>query len=221
MSRPHQQLVGRVSSYLHAVLDKDRKAAEVLVQGMIDQGSSLADIYGVLGAAQVEIGALWERGVITVSDEHFATEVTLECIPMAAEKLRKFRREVKGYAVLCPAEGEFHFVGLKMLAELLRNEGWEVELRDSAPTASNLGGLTAQRHVDLFCLSATMPSNVARVAEAIRIIRREPAFKSAKVLVGGPAFEGKGARRIVEDARTDLVAMSLPEALKFCKSISH
>ena len=73
----------------------------------------------------------------------------------------------------------------------------------------------------MFCLSATMPSNVVRVAEAIRMIRREPTFKSAKVLVGGPAFEDEGARRVVEDGTADFVAMSLPEALEFCRSISH
>jgi methanogenic corrinoid protein MtbC1 len=219
MSRPHQQLDRRVSSYLHAVLDKDREAAEAVVQGMVDGGSSLAEIYGVLGAAQVEIGALWERGVITVSDEHFATEIALGCIPMAAEKLRKFRRELKGYAVLCPVEGEFHWVGLRMLAELLRNDGWEAELLDSAPSVSTLGGIAARKRVNLFCLSATMPSNVARAAEVINLIRKQPAFKSAKVLVGGPAFEDARTKRIFEDGLADRVTMSLPEALEFSRSV--
>jgi len=220
MSRPHQQLDDRASSYLHAVLDRDRKGAEELVQGMINGGSSLTGIYGVLGAAQVEIGALWERGVITVSDEHFATEITLGCIPMAAEKLRKFRRQLKGSAVLCPVGGEFHLVGLRMLAELLRNEGWEAELLESAPTESTLREMAARKHVNLFCLSATMPSNVARAAEAINLIHKQPAFKSTKVLVGGPAFEHAREKRVFENGLADRVAKSLPEAVEFSKSVS-
>jgi methanogenic corrinoid protein MtbC1 len=220
MLRPHRALDKRASEYLHAVLDKDRASAEALVRSMIDSGSSLVEIYGVLGAAQVEVGALWERGVITVSDEHFATGVTLDCISMAADKLRKFRREPKGLAVLRPAEGEFHSVGLRMLSELLRSEGWETELRDSGPMAATLKGLAARKRVDLFCLSATMPSNTAHLADAIRLIRKEPAFKSAKVVVGGPAFEDAETRRVLEAGLADCVAMSLPDALEFARS-SH
>jgi methanogenic corrinoid protein MtbC1 len=208
-----------VSNYLHAVLDRDREAAKALVREMMDGGSSLIEVYGVLGAAQVEVGNLWEKGVITVSDEHFATDVAIACIATAAEKSRKFRRGPGGYAVLYPAEGEFHGVGLRMLAELLRNEGWEAELHDSAPTASALRGIVARKPVDLFCLSATMPSNVARVAEAINMIRKEPAFKTAKVLVGGPAFEDARARGIFEEGLADRVAMTLPEALEFGRSV--
>ena len=218
MPAGHREMDERASTYLHAVLDKDKKSAEALVQSMIEAGSPLVEIYGVLGAAQVEVGALWERGVITVSDEHLATSVTLGCITMAADKLRKFRREPKGFAVLLPAEGEFHSVGLRILSELLRNDGWETEIRDSGSMVSTFNALAARRRVDLFCLSATMSSNAPRVADAIRLIRREPAFGSAKVVVGGAAFEDAAARKAVEAASADCVAASFPEALEFVRS---
>ena len=93
-------LDSRTSAYLQAVLSRDRASAEQVIRRMKEDGAPLTDIYGILGAAQVEVGFLWERGTIAVSDEHFATEVTTGCISMAAERLRKFRREPTGFSFL-------------------------------------------------------------------------------------------------------------------------
>lgn len=214
----------RVSAYLQAVLNKDRGAAEQVIREVTDATNSLAEVYAVLGAAEVEIGLLWEKGTITVSDEHFATAVTLGCVSMAAEKMRKFWREPVGFSFLCAPDGEFHLVGLTMMSELLRREGWETEIHPSGPLSSTLGELAARRRVDLFCLSATMPTNVLRVAEVARDIRQVPAFKTAKILVGGPAFGDRKAREafgmgLEQSALIDFFASSLPEALAFSRSI--
>lgn len=152
-----------------------------------------------------------------MSDEHFATEVTLKCVSMAADRLKKFRREPKGFAVLYNAEGEFHNVGLRMLSELLRDDGWETELHVSGSLLSVLRGVTEGKRVDLLCLSATMPSSVPRVAEAVRVIRNEQALKSSKVLVGGPAFEDVVAKEVL--GLVDCVASSFSEALAFSRSV--
>jgi len=214
------RLDGRTSSYLHAVLSKDRRSAYALVQKLIDEGEPLSKIYEALGAAQVEVGLLWEKGVITVSDEHFATGVTLECVSMAAERLKKFRRETAGFVVLCPVEGEFHNVGLRMMSELLRQDGWETELRDSGPPLSVIKEVKDRKRVDLFCFSATMPASVPRVAEAIRAVRDEPAFRSAKILVGGPAIASERVRKEVGGpGQADCVALSLPQAVEFVGSV--
>ena len=199
----------------------------MIVLRMIEEGLSLGDVYQALGRAEVEVGSLWEKGSITVSDEHYATEVTIGCVAMAADRFRTFRREPGGFAYLSTPDGEFHVVVLRMLSELLRSEGWDTELRLSGTLQSALKALAAGRRVDLFCLSATMPSNMPRMAEAIRAIRGTPAFKGAKILVGGAAFEDKEAKRSIaagpeQTGLADYLASSLSEALEFARSVrSH
>ena len=224
MSRARSALDKHKSDYLHAVLNKDKSSAEGVVLKMIGEGFALGDVYQVLGRAEVEVGSLWEKGSITVSDEHYATSVTIGCVSMAADKLRTFRREWAGFAYLSPADGEFHVIGLGMLSELLRSKGWETEIRMSGTLHSALKAL-AGRKVDLFCLSATMPSNVTRVADAVRAIRNIPTFKDAKILVGGAAFEDKEAREIIgagpeQTGLIDYLASNFSEALGFARSIS-
>ncbi len=207
-------------------MNKDKGSAEEIILKMIEEGLTLGNMYHVLGRAEVEVGSLWEKGSITVSDERFATDVTIACVSMAAEKIRTFRREQAGFAYLSPADGEFHVVGLRMLSELLRSQGWETELRLSGTLQSALKALAARRRVDLFCLSATMPSNVPGVAEAARAIRGTPAFKDVKILVGGAAFEDEEARESIGagPVRTELVnrlALNFSEALEFAGSIAN
>jgi methanogenic corrinoid protein MtbC1 len=226
MSRAHTALDKHKSDYLHAVLNKDKTSAEGIVLRMIEEGLSLGDVYQILGSAEVEVGSLWEKGSITVSDEHYATDVTIGCVAMAADRFRTFRRGPVGFAYLSPADGEFHVVGLRMLSELLRSNGWDTALLLSGTLQSALKALAAGRRVDLFCLSATMPSNVPRVVEAVRAIRRTPAFKDTKILVGGAAFEDKEARESIvagpeRIGLIDYLASNLLEALEFARSISN
>ena len=221
MHSAHQALTKHRSDYLQAVLNKDKASAEDVVLTMVREGSSLADVYRVLGAAQVEVGSLWERGSITVSDEHFATSVTQDCISMAADKLRTFRREPAGFAYLSPAEGEFHMVGLKMLSELLSIEGWETAINDSGSLHPALRELMSNGKVDLFCFAATMPSNVPKVVQAVQVIRRTPAFGAAKIVVGGPAFEHAEAREAVSGGSVDCLASNFAEAVEFSRLVSR
>lgn len=226
MSRAHSALDEHRSDYLHAVLNKDKDSAEKVILRMIGEGSSLGDVYQALGRAEVEIGSLWEKGSVTVSDEHYATAITIGCISMAADRLRTSVRERAGFSYLLPADGEFHVVGLLMLSELLKSQGWDTGVHRSGTLQSALRIMATGRGVDLFCLSATMPSNVPRVAEAARAIKKMPAFKDAKILVGGGAFEAEGIRESVEAGQkqaglVDCLASSFSEALEFTRSLRN
>ena len=207
------------------MLNKDKISAEEVVLAMIREGSSLADVCQLLGSAQVEIGSLWERGAITVSDEHFATGVTLDCVSIAADRFRTFRRKLAGLAYLSPAEGEFHVVGLRMLSALLRSEGWETELNTSGALQTGVRELKANKKVDLFCISATMPSNVPNVVQTVRKIIRTPEFAAAKILVGGPAFEHAEAREAISSIKGGdnpvCLASSFSQAVEFARVVAR
>ncbi len=192
MARNHQH---DVDEYLTAVLDRDEGRARRLVQQMLARGMGMAAIFDVLSSAQVRVGELWERGVISVSDEHFATKTTLECVDLVSEHLAKFRRRSRGTALLCTVEGEYHEVGLRMFSELLREQGWETDFlgsRSSFPAllehAKRRGG------VDLLCISATMPSSLPALISMLKRIRAEPLFSRTKIVVGGSVFRSRRAR---------------------------
>jgi len=119
-------------------------------------------------------------------------------------------------------QGEFHILGLRMLEELLKNDGWDAEILPQGNLKATVAELSKRRRVDAICLAATMPSNVERVAETIRLIRATPGLGSMKVIVGGPAFDTKEARSELTDrdggSLADLVARNMSEAVEFIKA---
>jgi methanogenic corrinoid protein MtbC1 len=221
MAEPRRRLDKRASDYLRSVLNKDRKSAEAIVREMVSAGTPLVEIYEVMGAAQVEVGDLWEKGIITVSDEHFATKVTEDCVSMASGRLRRFVRKPLGRAVLCTVEGEFHILGLKMMCELMKSEGWEAKILDSTSLNSTRG--SSGGDIDLLCGSATMPANVPGLIDLLKKLRADPAFKKAKILVGGPAFRTSQGEVAPVGASGEVyvvnyVAQSMRDALDYCMS---
>ena len=216
-----------IDEYLRAALDRDQGRAKTVVVRMIAEGSDLATVFDVLAAAQHRVGDLWEKGVASVSDEHFVTDTTLSCVSFASERLAKFRRTARGLAILFTAEGEYHVVALKMLSELLRDQGWDVEFLGPNPSSKYvLERARARGRVDMICVSATMPSSLPNLVETLRKIRAEPFFANTKVVAGGPVFRSNRARGLLRGgadgvALADSVSEGQAPALKFTASLGR
>lgn len=214
-----------IDEYLTAVLDKDEAEARKLVEGWLTRGMGMGEVFDVLTEAQTTVGELWERGVIGVSDEHFATKATLGCIDLVTERLPRFRRERRGIALLCTVESEFHHVGLRMFSELLRDQGWETEFLGTLPSFGLLLERAKKRGgVDLICLSATMPSSLPALVSMLKSVRAEPFFAETRIVVGGAAFRSRWTRDSwlsVGGARglADCVSENRTSALKYTGSM--
>src|SRR5690606_37226031 len=72
------------------------------------------------------IGELWEKNVITVADEHLATAICDFVVSVTEVRRPALNSHKKKVMVLGP-EGEDHYIGLKMVASLFKENGWEVQ----------------------------------------------------------------------------------------------
>lgn len=211
----------RLSEYLTAVLDKDAEKARSVVMSALQEHRSLVEAFEIIAEAQFRIGDLWEQNVIGIADEHFATDLALELVWAASEKARSFRRGSSGTALLCCVEGEYHFVGIAMLAELLRDAGLNVQLLGSDQSFSSILDAIkkSSARVDLICLSVTMPFNVPNLIKTLKLIRSEPALKEVQVMVGGKIPKSYRTKELLYDANdnarlADYVSSDLVDALK-------
>src|SRR5215213_3692588 len=84
------RLLGR--AYAEAVLAGDEVAAEVTIRDAIDSRLSSAEIdEHIIAPALWYVGELWERGEISVADEHLATKVSLRVLVLEREARRVVR----------------------------------------------------------------------------------------------------------------------------------
>lgn len=151
---------------------------------------SLAGLYqGVVAPAMHELGRLWEKGAITVADEHLATAVThrvLAALRPPGFVSQGFEPDSgKPRAMLAAVQGEQHALGLRMAADLLEDAGYQtLYLGADVPSEALLQAL-ATLSPDLLALSATMPESAGPLEEVASRVRDE--YPELRLLVGGQA----------------------------------
>ncbi len=131
---------GRVSeferAYTAALLAGDEIAAESTIREAMDAGLNSAEIdEGVIAPALWLMGALWERGEISVADEHLATEISMRVLALQREADRVAKQRRRHRVMLATPAGERHIVALRMVSNLLSGAGyWIVMLGADVPT---------------------------------------------------------------------------------------
>jgi methanogenic corrinoid protein MtbC1/DNA-binding XRE family transcriptional regulator len=169
--------------YLQALLAGDLDTASEVVDKLAAAKIVLADVYmSVLAPAMRTIGDLWCNSKINVAEEHLATQITLAQM----EKLRLMQSvpQPAPYTVMIACvEGEPHFLGARMAADLFDLEGWSVDfLGPDVPTRA-LVDIVEARRPNLLGLSVTLESNL----KATRVLLKSlmTIADRPKMIIGG------------------------------------
>lgn len=160
----------------------------------------------VIAPAMHEIGRLWERGALTVADEHLATALTHRVLaalrpPPPAEPDVPAGRPSRGRVMLAAVEGEQHALGLRMAADILEDAGFHaIYLGADVPTDALLQAVSSLSP-DRLVLAATMPELAPRLAEVGDHLRK--AHPQVGLLIGGQAASAHAVEgTLVEDLET-------------------
>jgi methanogenic corrinoid protein MtbC1 len=196
--------------YVDALVDGDPAAAAALVHAASADGLDVRTLYlHVLQPALYEIGRRWEEAEISIAQEHLATATTQSLMARLAERLGAELRPRRGRtALVACAEGELHSIGVRMVADFLEADGWDVLFVGALSPVGALAEMAAARGVDVVALSASLSERLPEVAAAVRALAAlDP---RPLIAVGGQAFNGEPAAARATGA--DLYANN-PEAL--------
>jgi methanogenic corrinoid protein MtbC1 len=141
----------------------------------------------VIEPSMVEIGARWERGEISVAQEHLATAISSRVMAALYPRF-VLGEQTKGRAVVTTVCEEFHELGAWMVADLLALEGWEVSYLGANTPTGDLLDMLLNLKPDLLALSSAMPFNLDRVQESIQAVRDREELAATRILVGGRIF---------------------------------
>lgn len=186
--------------YVEALVRPDPRAARTVVEDLVADGQSVRSIYmDVLGPALVEVGLRWQQARITVAHEHLATATT-KAIMARLAPLVSALPVVHRQIVLACTPGELHGVGLRMVADFLEGDGWEVLETGADTPSSDLVAIVASERPDVVGLSTALTPHLEETAGTIAALKAldRPPF----ILVGGAAYAGDAAvaERIGADA---------------------
>jgi methanogenic corrinoid protein MtbC1 len=186
-----EEKVGELGrAYAAAVLAGDEVAAEHVIREAIEADLSIVEVdEEIIAPALWLVGELWERGEISVADEHVATEISIRVLALEREARRVARVRPAYLAMLAAPPGELHVVALRMVAGVLREAGYEVMLVGADVPAVALAATAARHRPDVVCLSATMPGSGDQLMITMEEVQR--AWPNVNFVIGGRALTSR------------------------------
>jgi methanogenic corrinoid protein MtbC1 len=156
----------------------------------------------VIAPAMYQVGELWEKGALTVADEHLATALTHRVLAalrpqLGAEPEHAGPSMERGRVLLAAIQGEQHALGLQMAADVLEDAGFRtIYLGADVPTDALLQAISSLSP-DLLGLGVTIRELAPRLQEVAEAVRR--AHPQLGLLVGGQAASLPERGMLVQD----------------------
>ncbi len=194
-------------AFLEALLTGDERAAEVTAREAMETGlDEVAISEEIITPALRTVGEMWAGGLLTVADEHMATEISLRVLALQREAFRRANERTSQQVYLAGVEGEQHVVGLTMAANLLRHAGYDVRFLGPDVPVQALTQIVARRRPHVVALTVTMRDSAMLVDLAVaEVIRASP---GTGVVLGGPGLPEtlrESERLVVSESLTDVV----------------
>jgi MerR family transcriptional regulator, light-induced transcriptional regulator len=176
-------------AFAAALIAGDEIAAETIIREAMDAKLTTAEVDDkIITPALWLVGELWERGEISVADEHLATEIAMRVLALQREAERVAQARRGHRVMLATPAGERHVVALRMVSNLLSGAGyWIVMLGADVPPEALVASVLRHRPA-VICMSATMPTVSGRVLDSI--LQVQEADPTAQFVIGGRGLGG-------------------------------
>lgn len=181
----------QIAEFCELLLADDVVAINSYISVFREPGMSVETVFlGLMTESARYLGALWEKDVCNFC------EVTLamwRLQHLLHDMSPVFLREVGTHGgtgksvLLSTIAGEQHTLGLSMVAEFFRRDGWEV-MGEIPASNKDLIDAVATHWLDLVGLSITDRSHLTELAETISAIRQQSLNPLIGVMVGGWLF---------------------------------
>lgn len=173
------------------LLAGDPRGAWGVVEAALAAGATHDEVYlDVLSPALASIGDRWERGEIDVAIEHRASGIAMRIVGRMGPRFVR-RGRTRGVVVVGAPAGERHNLPVALVADLLRQGGWEVfDLGGDTPTSSFVHAALDTDELVAVGVSVTTPECLEAAAEVLAALRSKvPAH--ALLFVGGLAVRDR------------------------------
>ncbi|MFD3542245.1 B12-binding domain-containing protein [Streptomyces sp. NPDC058662] len=182
-----------------AVVRGDEAAATAVVRRALEDGVDAEGVLlDVIAPIQGRVGAQWAADRIGVAQEHAATAISERAVAVVAQYPAARTGPVRGRVAVACVDGEWHGLPARLLAEVLRLRGWQVDYLGAQVPTSHLVAHIHRTGPDVVALSSSIATRLPAAHATITACQGA----GTPVLVGGAAFgrDGRYARLLGADA---------------------
>jgi MerR family transcriptional regulator, light-induced transcriptional regulator len=156
-----------------------------------------------------ELGDRWERGEVTIAQEHFASNVIRARLSALS---RGWGRGRGPHALLACAPGELHDIPLLVFGVVLHRNGWRINYLGAATPMPELLHVAAQRRPELIALVSVDPGRLADLEPGLRRLAGLAPIALAGAGASAPLAAAVGARFLADDPVTEAERLSSTSA---------
>lgn len=169
------------------IAGSEEEAADQLLGDQL-RGRSLPEIFDeLLSSAMLEIGDMWARGELTVTQEHLATRAAFSAVHKLRSLLPVPRMNGR-MAMCCTIEGDLHELPIYLAQLIMESRGWEVINFGANTPLYALSEEVSMHPPNLICISATMINDPERLVRDYKALRDKAARLRIPIVLGGKAF---------------------------------
>jgi methanogenic corrinoid protein MtbC1 len=169
--------------FLRLVGDGDEGGAIDVVNDLLDDGVPPQRVMiDLIARTQARVGELWAENSWSIAREHAATAISERAL--AAVSARIAVRAVRGRITVACVDGEWHALPVRILAEMLRLDGWRVDFLGASVPGRHLVTHLHQTGPDAVALSCMISTRLPRAHAAITACRTA----GVPVIAGGRGF---------------------------------
>jgi MerR family transcriptional regulator, light-induced transcriptional regulator len=182
----HPRIAAFADRFLTALLAADRPRAEETVDDALGAGLQAITLLDELIAPVMhEVGRLWEAGAIGVADEHLSTVIAHGTLTRIYPKLVAAEPRTRGRVLLAGADGEQHVLGLRIVADVLEANGFEVRNTGASLPPDSLAAAVVRHQPVLVGLGCTVVADQPTLMASVNAVRA--VAQQLPILLGGAA----------------------------------
>jgi len=158
----------------------DEPRAQALIDDLLARTTIDALLSGIVIPFLHELGERWERGEVSIAQEHFASNLLRGRLLGLA---RGWGRGNGPAALLACPEGEHHDLGLVAFGLALRERGWRIDYLGGNTPVASIAEAAATIEPELLVLSAVSADRLEPL----------PPMTAGRVALAGPGAQGLDA----------------------------
>lgn len=175
-------------AYLNALLSGNRLLAMQHVMDAFRNGLSLEEIYvDVIQPVLYNVGYLWEKGKVSVAQEHLATAITQTILSNIYSEVTLPEIGEKRALIAC-LEHNHHQIGPRMMADILQLKGIDTLFLGANTPIRDFCQMIDTMKPDIVGLPASLLTHIENVELTIERIRADFVTYRPIIMVGGIPF---------------------------------
>jgi MerR family transcriptional regulator, light-induced transcriptional regulator len=184
-----------VDAFVRIARRQDLPGALAFVEELVRQGLSLESILlHLVPPAARQLGDEWLADVTSWAEVTAALGTLHQVVHVFGPEFAPAPAR-RGPVVLVAAPGEQHTLGLYLLGEFLRRDGWDAHVDPGLP-AADLVAFVESQHVAAVGISVSNDELLGGVERLVLAVKRASCNPRVAVLLGGPLDLGPFAARL-------------------------